>query len=60
MIELDLTTSDAEALLRHAVTYKPCTGCAREDQRLADALEELAAAISAHLRQRHPSPPSPP
>lgn len=41
-IELDLNTNDAEALLRHAQSFNPETGDAREDRRLSDALRELA------------------
>jgi hypothetical protein len=45
MIELDLNSNDAEALLRHAEGHVPNTGDAREDARLADALADLAEAI---------------
>ncbi|WP_178091348.1 hypothetical protein [Halopseudomonas laoshanensis] len=49
MIEFDLNTNDAEALLRHARSYIPKTGDIREDARLADALEDLAEAIERSL-----------
>lgn len=44
--ELDLNHNDRDALLRHCQTFVPCSGDAREDGRLADALETLAAALS--------------
>jgi len=53
MIVLDLNTNDSEALLNHCRTYVPQSGDVREDSRLADALEELAAAVSMHLSSRH-------
>jgi len=45
LIELDLNTNDAEALLRHCAGYEPSSGDYRDDSRLADALETLASAI---------------
>lgn len=45
LIQLDLNQNDLEALLRHCQTHKPGTGDAREDQRLADALEALEEAL---------------
>lgn len=49
MIELDLSRNYAEALLHHARTFKPTSGDPRDDMRLADALEDLAAAIEQHF-----------
>ncbi|MBA6419741.1 MULTISPECIES: hypothetical protein [Pseudomonadaceae] len=49
MIRLDLNTNDAEALLRHAKSFEPATGDAREDSRLSDALRDLAEAIEQSL-----------
>jgi hypothetical protein len=49
MIELDLNTNDAEALLRHAKGHVPNAGDPREDARLADALVDLADAIERYL-----------
>ncbi|WP_304639661.1 hypothetical protein [Pseudomonas sp.] len=49
MINLELNINDAEALLRHAKSYKPSSGDFREDCRLCDALSELAEAIELHL-----------
>lgn len=45
LIQLDLNQNDLEALLRDCQTHKPGTGDAREDQRLADALEALEEAL---------------
>jgi hypothetical protein len=45
-IELDLNHNDRDALLRHCQTFVPGSGDAREDGRLADALEALCAALS--------------
>lgn len=49
MIDLDLNTNDAEALLRHCQNFKPSSGDAREDRRLHDALEALREALQNHL-----------
>lgn len=49
MITLDLNTNDSEALLHHCRTFTPASDDVRENSRLADALEELANAISRHL-----------
>ncbi len=49
MIRLDLNTNDAEALLRHAKSFEPASGDAREDRRLSDALHDLAEAIEESL-----------
>lgn len=43
---LDLPTADAEALLRHALSFKPDSGDAHEDARLTEALEALAETLS--------------
>lgn len=49
MIVFDLNRNDAEALLRHVEKFKLCSGDAREDSRLRDALLELRAALLSHL-----------
>lgn len=49
MITLDLNTNDSEALLHHCRTFAPASDDVRENSRLADALEELANAVSRHL-----------
>ena len=54
MIEFDLNSNDAEALLHHCQDFKPTTGDAREDRRLESALESLRAALATHL-QREPA-----
>ena len=45
MIQLDLNTNDAEALLHHARTFRPNSSDPREDMRLQDALDDLVEAI---------------
>jgi len=50
MIEFDLNSNDAEALLRHCESFKPGSGDAREDRRLERALEALSAALATHLQ----------
>lgn len=45
LIELDLNHNDAEALLRHCAQHQPSQGDFRENARLGEALEALAAAI---------------
>ena len=52
MITLNLSRNYAEALLRHAKTFKPASDDPREDMRLADALEDLAAAIQQHFAEQ--------
>lgn len=47
-----LSRNYAEALLRHAKTFKPASDDPREDMRLADALEDLAAAIQQHFAEQ--------
>ncbi|WP_411563155.1 hypothetical protein [Pseudomonas shirazensis] len=44
-IQLDLNHNDRDALLRHCQQFVPRSGDAREDARLADALEALAVAL---------------
>ena len=56
VITLDLNRNYAEALLHHSKTFKPASNDPREDMRLADALEELAAAIKQHFAEQ-PAPP---
>ena len=46
-ISFDLSHNDREALLRHCKEFVPASGDAREDARLADALEALAEALMA-------------
>lgn len=45
LIQLDLNSNDRDALLRHCQQFVPSSGDAREDARLADALETLAHAL---------------
>jgi hypothetical protein len=49
-IQLDLNHNDRDALLRHCQEFVPASGDAREDARLADALEALASALEEALR----------
>ncbi|WP_095113002.1 hypothetical protein [Pseudomonas sp. Irchel 3H7] len=49
MIIFDLNTNDAEALLRHAQTFEPDSGDARENRRLREALLDLSDALLSHL-----------
>ncbi len=49
LIQLDLNTNEGEALLRHCQTFRPQSGDAREDRRLADALALLAEALADKL-----------
>lgn len=44
-IQFDLNCNDRDALLRHCQQFVPNSGDAREDARLADALETLATAL---------------
>jgi hypothetical protein len=44
-IQLDLNHNDRDALLRHCQQFVPRSEDARENARLADALEALAAAL---------------
>lgn len=52
MIIFDLNTNDAEALLRHAQTFEPDSGDAREDRRLREALLDLRDALLLHLQKQ--------
>lgn len=45
LIELDMNTNDAQALLRHCTEHQPNCGDFQENARLREALETLAAAI---------------
>lgn len=56
MITLDLSRNYAEALLHHAQTFQPSSNDPREDMRLADALEDLVAAIEQHFSEHLDSP----
>lgn len=56
MIELDLNQNDADALLRHCRSFTPASGDAREDRRLADAVQELVEAIERGAALKLPSP----
>lgn len=51
MISLDLNINDAEALLNHCKHFVPASGDAREDRRLAHALEALAEALKGHMER---------
>ena len=46
LIEIDLNTNDAQALLRHCTGHQPNSGDFRENARLGEALETVAAAIN--------------
>lgn len=46
LIQLDLNMNDALALLHHCTVHHPSSGDFRENARLADALETLAAALN--------------
>lgn len=56
LIELDLNFNDAQALLRHCTEHQPISQDAREDARLGDALETLAAAIEDAMNSGRASP----
>jgi len=49
LIEFELNTNDAEALLRHALSFKPSTDDPRENARLTEALEALSEVLSAQI-----------
>lgn len=51
MIQLDLSTNDAEALLHHARTFRPKSSDPREDMRLKDALDDLVEAIERYFQE---------
>ena len=51
MIQLDLSTNDAEALLHHARTFKPKSSDPHADMRLQDALDDLVEAIERHFHE---------
>lgn len=48
-IHFDLNRSDCDALQRHCQEFVPDSGDAREDVRLAEALEALIAALEGAL-----------
>lgn len=50
LIQLDLRTKDAEALLNHVPRLRPKSFDPREDTRLKDALDDVAEAIERHLQ----------
>jgi len=50
MIEFDLNSNDAQALLRHCESYVPTDDDPREMRRLQAALESLREALVAHFR----------
>jgi len=52
-IQFDLNQNDRDALLRHCKEFLPRSGDAREDARLADALETLATALIEADQQGH-------
>ncbi|WP_409488211.1 hypothetical protein ACK1U3_21450 [Pseudomonas promysalinigenes] len=52
-IQLDLNHNDRDTLLRHCKEFVPASGDAREDSRLADALEALAVALEEALLMKH-------
>lgn len=44
-VDLELSISDAEALLRHVIEHAPATGDFRHDAHLREAFEALATAL---------------
>lgn len=44
-IQFNLNHNDRDALLWHCEEFLPCRGAAREEARLADALETLAISL---------------
>lgn len=59
LIQLDLNVNDAEALLRHCAGHEPDTGDFRENARIREALETLAAALEDAMGPNHGSLESP-
>ncbi|MGX1126548.1 hypothetical protein [Pseudomonas sp. HLS-6 TE3448] len=59
LIELDLNINDAQALLHHCTEHQPNCGDFRENARLREALETLAAAIKEAVSPEHRSAESP-
>lgn len=51
-IQLDLNHNDRDALLRHCQQFVPSSGDVREDARLAEALEAVAAALEEASKPR--------
>ncbi|GFZ69073.1 hypothetical protein PSE10B_55950 [Pseudomonas amygdali pv. eriobotryae] len=49
LIQFDLNSNDAEALLRHTLSFKPSTDDPREDARLKEALEALSEPLAEQL-----------
>jgi hypothetical protein len=58
LIEFDLSNNEAEALLRHCSEHQPGTDDFRENARLREALQALAAAINDPMRPEHAAPVS--
>lgn len=49
LIQFDLNNNEAEALLRHALSFKPSTDDPRENSRLAEALQALSEPLAEQL-----------
>ena len=49
LIQFDLNTNEAEALLRHTLSFKPNTDDPRENARLTEALEALSEPLAKQL-----------
>ncbi|MBC3302260.1 DUF2384 domain-containing protein [Pseudomonas sp. SWRI18] len=59
LVQLDLNVNDADALLRHCTAHEPDTGDFRENARIREALEALAAALEDAMGPNHGSIESP-
>lgn len=51
-LDVDLPTSDAEALLRHLASFQPASGDFREDARLREAMQVVQEALETALGAR--------
>ena len=49
-LDVDLPTSDAEALFRHLQSFQPDSGDYREDARIRDAIEVIRDALEEALK----------
>ncbi len=49
-LDVDLPTSDAEALFRHLQSFQPDSGDYREDARIRDAIEVIRDALAEALK----------
>lgn len=51
-LEVDLSNSDAEALLRHLESFQPASGDYRDDARLREAMQVIQEALREALEAR--------